>query len=109
MHFNSITRQYQCCGGKSPDDWITLRPIVEGANGNKNFPFSCCIHEVDGSNSQCTDYFKNGCLNTVQEMVSNHVAMISLFALIVAVVQVTHTVYNFDVPFTSLRNLFFFC
>lgn len=81
----SITRQYQCCGGKGPDDWITVRPV---ADGNKNFPFSCCIQKTDGSNTQCTDYFENGCLNIVQEIVSNHVSMLSLFALIVAVVQV---------------------
>lgn len=87
VHFNWITRQYQCCGGKSPDDWNTLRPVAE--TGIKNFPFSCCIHEIDGSSSQCTDYFKIGCLNTVHEIVSNHVAMISVFALAVAVAQVT--------------------
>lgn len=85
---NIITRQYQCCGGKSPDDWITLQSVEEAANGNKNIPISCCVHEVDVTNSQCTDHFKGGCLNIIHEIVSNHVAMISLFALGVAVVQV---------------------
>lgn len=58
------------------------------ADGSKNYPFSCCVHEVDGGTSQCTDHFENGCLNGVHEIVSHYVGMISLIALVMAAVQV---------------------
>ncbi|KAJ6633966.1 Tetraspanin-33, partial [Pseudolycoriella hygida] len=79
--------KYQCCGVKGPDDWNTLKPVTDAANENKNIPFSCCIQGTDGSTSQCTDYFKNGCLNIMHEIVSNNVLIVSLFALAVAIAQ----------------------
>ncbi|XP_037050540.1 CD151 antigen-like [Bradysia coprophila] len=80
-----IQSKFHCCGNKSPDDWTALKPAEDGS---KNYPFSCCVHEVDGGNAQCTDHFKNGCLNDVHGIVSDHVAMISLIALVVAAVQI---------------------
>lgn len=59
------------------------------------------------SNSQCTDHFRNGCSNIMHEIVSGHVSMISLFALTVAVVQVTHRFVQIHFANLEIFMIFF--
>lgn len=105
-----IQEQFECCGGKKPQDWTVLNkyfnctpPVPADLPEACGVPFSCCKGSGERINTQCGYglYGSNpprapsdviwtaGCVDTVIKFAEDNLLIIGIVVLIIALVEIT--------------------
>jgi len=107
---NFIQESLQCCGVEGACDWENSceYSLVSDYNNNNYYeplpnktspkyetPQSCCIPGSNYLNSRCDQYFQNGCLSKMSELILQIVMAIFYVDVAVASVQVVGTISSF--------------
>jgi len=87
MIWDEIQLDFQCCGVRGPDDWLTV------LNETESLPTSCCKRQTGSIGSfACTItntniLFDKGCLDVFGNFVKDHAVTLGTAAMVLAFVQ----------------------
>ncbi|XP_015604408.1 CD63 antigen isoform X2 [Cephus cinctus] len=101
--WDSLQRDFQCCGTINPNDWINI-------TGSNDLPLSCCEIKAGtiGSfscNTNTTTLNDEGCLTSFQTIIKTHAVQLGAVGIGIAFVQAIGIVFSIYLA-RSIRNTY---
>lgn len=82
--WDDLQKELQCCGAKSPADWVLL---------GKNTPDSCKCADKSKDNCSLLLYYNKGCVDALKKFINDKMVIISALAITLLVIQILGMVF----------------
>jgi len=100
LTMNFIQKSFQCCGVESPKDWkkhlnyYSNKFYYNDCDGSikqllmLRTPQSCCTSGSGYQNLRCNNYFQNGCLGKLSELIGQLILTLKTLAVVLGLFQI---------------------